>query len=359
MQSAACFAHGRLYTSRSAAAAAHSLHCGNASFYSTLLRAGAAFESGSRNYDDARLDSPRLHRKAIGSARAQSSKLGRFPICTFSSNLRLRHRRRFTTSADGNQSSLQHDYHQLYKRAVTARVLSTKEYKSKRQSLISQGLWDEDTFRRFERWLLEKGAAGTTGRWEALREKCMDGVIAREDGTNDAEDTTALAKQMLAAQCSELQSTIFPSPDQGRGGKLASQAFPRMLRFVFNELFDYCQERVASKVVILPTLWSKLKESGAVVETKKVRALLNAAGDHLEQSLKEDLVVYHDMLSGEPLDASAHRLRYSPAVLRRCCEKGDVDEVLSLIRSKKEDAPSSFDHYIPAISTLIEMGHIR
>ena len=282
--------------------------------------------------------------------------------------------RKYTISSIDSSQRFPRDYYPPYKRAV-AKIISSKEFRSKKSLLISQGLWSEDTLHKFERWLLQTKPAvdqrSTVERWCHLREKWMAGLTSKSK--NDANDS-AEGRRMkslscisdLSSQCEALQSKIFTSSSDH------NNTFSRMLQYIFHKLIHHCLEGTNAGASILPVVWYKMKESGVVIKQSKIRALLNAMIEptstyRLERSSKillEELVMYHDLLSGEVsgdvVSEESFYQRY-PAMLRHHCGLGDASAALALlmrIQALPLEIVTS-DHYMLVLATLAENGHVR
>ena len=251
------------------------------------------------------------------------------------------------------------DYYQPYKQAAKRLLLST-EFKSKKKSLLGQGLWTEDMFKTYEKWILQKESA-VPARCKLLKKNWIEYLTHGGIGI----DSKSIRKKtilQLAAQSKTFQSKIFATNDH-MNALLISKSVARVQTFVFNNLVRTCLEGGGG----LPIVWSKIKESGTAIDTKQLNVLNNILDESslvnrlkLSSKEKEEILVYHDLLTGN-ISENKYSKKCSQATFTHHCDNGDLESASSLLRVMKSSHISSFtlDHYMKVISMLIGNGQLR
>lgn len=250
-------------------------------------------------------------------------------------------------------------------------------------------------FQKFEGWLLQRKPVVSEKmttleqHWSHLRVKWMDILTSDEKTNNSDENDTAISCNIsmddhLSAQREVLQSIIFADFDNHDpyqhhyndipAQSLVSKSFSRLIQSIFHECVDYCLlggGDESRRLSILTVLWFKMKESGAILNQSKIIRLINAASRggimKSEQStttdqevmIMEEMIMYHDLLydlSGVPL----HN-RY-PAMIRYCCEVGDVEKAVKLLRKLLlliGSLAGKSELCMTVLATLAENGYFR
>ncbi|KAL7548379.1 hypothetical protein ACHAWF_011666 [Thalassiosira exigua] len=323
-----------------------------------------------------------------------------------------------------------------YKRLMQG-ILSGWEYRSRKKSLSSegQGIWTDEAFAAFERWLLSRdevvvdaaGGAGRRRRGGSPRAAAGSRDDGDDAGSDDAEGdyddpqrTSADFVSELAARNDALRARIFSESsddddddddddhdDAPTVTSPRSRSLARLTRFVLAEAV----ERVVSAEVpparradVLSAAWYKLVcEGGAALEDARSRQLLEvlivaegaggegaagggggaagggrggAASESWERwDLADDVAAYRDLLLGSTREeeegeggageegrtgSAALRSRRHPALARRCCEDGDADAALALVREARALGLGTLgcDHFASILAMLAGAGRL-
>ena len=200
---------------------------------------------------------------------------------------------------------------QAYMRTIKS-ILISKKFAGIFKALKTQGIWDKAMQRLFQKWLLMKDPIVDSNDTGRILHRLQDMWIQNQD--NDTLRSMLLSVMELQREAFTHEiTTAYDTPNRKSESFQLPQSFLNTAQQVFRQMAEESRN-TPSQLSIIIFAWKKIKESGVVLSTSTLNALLNAANRSLKDTnnmhlagskegllVAQEIIMYHDILC-EPTD---------------------------------------------------------